>query len=59
MSKESTIAFVKLSTLEHSKTCYNVKRISRHFHPSTTLTWVEIHDLLFIMVSSSQEIEMN
>ncbi len=44
-SKDSTITFVKLSTWEPSTTCYNVKRMGSHFHPSIMYTWVEMNTI--------------
>jgi hypothetical protein len=51
--RNSMITFVKLSTWEPSRTCYNFKRIWKHFHPST------LKCKLPMMVISLQEIEIN
>jgi hypothetical protein len=51
--RNSMITFVKLSTWEPSRTCYNFKRIWRHFHLST------LKCKLPMMIISLQEIETN
>ncbi len=58
-SRVSTITFVKLLAWEPSTTCCNIKRIRSHFHPFTTYTWIKIKDLLSIVVTSSQDMEIN